>query len=94
MISLRRTTLAVFVGVGAALAAPAAFVGLSSAAFAATSTDATKAFCAQLQTSQTAMAAIPAASKDRLAKIAGEWSKIGRFAPSKIKADTDSIAAA
>ncbi len=64
------------------------------ASAAAASADTTRAFCTQMQTSQTAIGAIPATSANRLATIAGEWSKIARFAPAALKTDVDAIAAA
>lgn len=48
-------------------------------------------FCAQLRTSQTAMAQLNAQSKDRYAKVAAEWAKIERFAPADIKSDVTAI---
>ena len=66
----------------------------SSAAHAASGTDSTAAFCTQLQTSQTAIGAIPVTTKNRLSLIAGEWTKMARFAPASIKDDVNSIATA
>ena len=65
-----------------------------SAAHAATTTDTTKAFCTQLQTSQAAIGAIPATAKNRFSLISAEWTKMARFAPAAIKNDVDAIATA
>lgn len=48
-------------------------------------------FCAQLRNSQAAIATVPTTAKDRLARIAAEWTKIDRFAPASIKKDTAAI---
>jgi hypothetical protein len=82
--------------VGVLLTAIAAVAAGTStpATAAAASADTTRAFCTQMQTSQAAIGAIPATSANRLATIAGEWSKIARFAPAALKADVDAIAAA
>ncbi len=83
-------TLPVTLAVLASLAAPF----LPSAAHAAATTDTTKAFCTQLQTSQAAIGAIPATAKNRYSLISAEWTKMARFAPAAIKNDVNAIATA
>lgn len=83
-------TLPLSIAAVALLAAPL----LPIAAQAATTPDTTRAFCTQLQTSQTAIGAIPATAKNRFTLISSEWTKMARFAPTAIKNDVNAIAAA
>ena len=67
---------------------------IPSAAHAAAATDTTRAFCTQLQTSQSAIGAIPTTAKNRFSLISAEWTKMARFAPTAVKNDVNAIAAA
>ncbi len=79
---------------GVALSAALASTGIAPSIAGAATADTTKAFCTQLQTSQAAIGAIPATTKDRFGKISSEWEKIGRFAPAALKGDVMAIAVA
>ncbi len=90
-----RNNFSTFLSVAAfASVATVAATLIPSMANAATTPDTTRAFCTQLQTSQTAISGIPATAKNRFSLISAEWTKMARFAPATIKTDVNSIAAA